>query len=123
MGRFLGLEKVDSEIREIKGIGVIIAARFALFPMKIEAYQFDCALLGRESALDGLDTTFQQRSKKTLFEWQEYFILIETKNLIYGKPLRYNEMFYSKGIGRTWSLPFNRMSSNGNTSDSFDHRE
>ena len=26
--------------------------------------------------------------------------------LIYGAPLRHNEIFYSSGIGRTWELPF-----------------
>jgi len=28
--------------------------------------------------------------------------------LIYGSPLRHNNLFYSKGIGRTWELPFKR---------------
>ena len=40
MGRFLGLEKIDSEIREMGGIGGVIAVRFALVPMRIETYQF-----------------------------------------------------------------------------------
>ena len=26
--------------------------------------------------------------------------------LIYGAPLRHNELFYSHGIGRSWALPF-----------------
>lgn len=30
MGRFLGLEKIASEVKEIGGIGGVIAARFAL---------------------------------------------------------------------------------------------
>ena len=28
--------------------------------------------------------------------------------LIYGSPLRHNEPFYSRGIGRSWVLPFNK---------------
>jgi hypothetical protein len=82
MGRFLGLEKIASEIREMGGIGGVIAVRFAPIPMRIETYQFDCIvawaqiegvplLLGRESVFDGFNITFQQRSKKTLFQWQE----------------------------------------------------
>jgi hypothetical protein len=82
MGRFLGLEKIASEIREMGGIGEVIAVRFALVPMRIETYQFDCIvawaqiervplLLGRERVFDRFNITFQQRSKKTLFEWQE----------------------------------------------------
>ncbi|MBU7016107.1 MAG: hypothetical protein HXS44_01255 [Theionarchaea archaeon] len=30
----------------------------------------------------------------------------ENTILIYGEPLRHNEMFYSTGIGRSWCLPF-----------------
>ena len=41
-GRFLGLEKIASEIREMGGIGGVIAVRFAPVPMRIETYQFDC---------------------------------------------------------------------------------
>ena len=80
-GRFLGLEKIASEIREMGGIGGVIAVRFAPVPMRIETYQFDCTiawaqiegvplLLGREDAFDHFDVTFQQRSKKTIFVWQ-----------------------------------------------------
>lgn len=29
--------------------------------------------------------------------------------LIYGAPLRHNELFYSHGIGRTWILPYNEI--------------
>lgn len=29
--------------------------------------------------------------------------------LIYGKPLRYNELFYSRGVGRSWVLPFEKI--------------
>lgn len=29
--------------------------------------------------------------------------------LVYGSPSRHNELFYSRGIGRTWTLPFNKM--------------
>lgn len=28
-----------------------------------------------------------------------------TTSLIYSAPLRHNDLFYSKGIGRTWVLP------------------
>lgn len=81
MGRFLGLEKIASEIREMGGIGGVIAVRFALIPMRIECHQFDCTvawaqiegvpfLLGRESVFDGFDIILQQRSKKILFEWR-----------------------------------------------------
>jgi len=68
-------------IREMGGIGGVIAVRFAPVPMRIEAYQFDCTiawaqieliplLLGREDVFDHFDVTFQQRSKKTIFVWQ-----------------------------------------------------
>jgi len=81
MGQFLGLERIASEIREMGGIGGVIAVRFAPVPMRIESYQFDCTiawaqiegvplLLGREDAFDHFDVTFQQRSKKTIFVWQ-----------------------------------------------------
>ena len=81
MGRFLGLEKVASEIGEMGGIGGVIAVRFAPVPMRIETYQFDCTvawaqiervplLLGREGVFDHFDITFQQRGKKTIFVWQ-----------------------------------------------------
>lgn len=30
--------------------------------------------------------------------------------LLYGVPLRHNELFYSHGIGRTWALPFKKLS-------------
>lgn len=36
--------------------------------------------------------------------------------LVYGEPLRHNEMFYSKGIGRSWCLPFIKISRSGKTS-------
>jgi hypothetical protein len=82
MGRFLGLEKTASEIKEIGGIGGVIAVRFAVVPMRIEGHQFDCTiawaqieqvpfLLGRESVFDCFDVTFQQRKRKTIFEWQK----------------------------------------------------
>jgi len=29
--------------------------------------------------------------------------------IVYGSPLRHNEPFYSKGIGRSWILPFHKM--------------
>jgi hypothetical protein len=82
MGRFLGLEKIASEVKEIGGIGGVIAARFAVVSMKIEEYQFDCTiaraqiervpfLLGRENIFENFDITFQQRNKKTIFVWQK----------------------------------------------------
>lgn len=82
MGRFLGLEKVASEVREIGGIGGVIAIRLAVVPMKIQEHEFDCTiawaqiervpfLLGRENVFDHFDITFQQRNKKTVFVWQK----------------------------------------------------
>ena len=44
MGKFLGLERIASEIKEIGGIGGVIAIRFAVIPMKIEIHQFDCTI-------------------------------------------------------------------------------
>lgn len=82
MGRFLGLEKISSEVKEIGGIGGIIGVRFSLIPMKIETHQFNCTiawaqiehvpfLLGRENVFEHFDINFQQRNKKTIFVWQE----------------------------------------------------
>jgi hypothetical protein len=82
MGRFLGLEKIASEVKEIGGIGGVIAARFAIVPMRIEVHQFDCTiawgqiervpfLLGREDVFENFDIIFQQRKKKTAFIWQK----------------------------------------------------
>lgn len=82
MGRFLGLERIASEIKEIGGIGGVIAVRFAVIPMRIEEYQFDCTLawaqiervpflLGREDVFECFDITFRQRNKKTIFVWQK----------------------------------------------------
>jgi len=81
MGRFLGLEEIASEIKEMRGIGGVIAVRFADVPMRIETYQFDCTiawaqiervpfLLGREKVFEHFDVIFQQRRKKTIFIWQ-----------------------------------------------------
>jgi len=81
MGRFLGLERIASGIREMGGIGGVIAIRFAIVPMMIEAHQFNCTiawaqidrvplLLGREDVFENFDITFQQRNKKTIFVWQ-----------------------------------------------------
>lgn len=78
MGRFLGLERIASEVKEIGGIGGVIAARFAVVPMRLEVHQFDCTivwsqiervpfLLGREDVFEYFDITFQQRKKKTIF--------------------------------------------------------
>lgn len=81
MGRFLGLEEIASEIKEMRGIGGVIAVRFADVPMRIETYQFDCTiawaqiervpfLLGREKVFEHFDVIFQQRRKKPIFIWQ-----------------------------------------------------
>jgi hypothetical protein len=78
MGRFLGLEKTASEVKEIGGIGGVIAARLAIVPMKMNDYRVDCTiawaqiehvpfLLGREGFFEHFDITFQQRNKKTIF--------------------------------------------------------
>jgi hypothetical protein len=82
MGRFLGLERIASGIKEIGGIGGVIAVRFAVIPMKIEEHKFDCTLawaqieqipflLGRENVFEYFDITFQQRKRKTIFVWQK----------------------------------------------------
>jgi len=82
MGRFLNLGEIASEVKEIGGIGGFIATRFAVVPMRIEGYQFDCTiawaqiehvpfLLGRENVFEYFDITFQQRNKKTVFIWQK----------------------------------------------------
>lgn len=80
MGRFLGLERIASEVKEIGGVGGVIGARFAVVPMKMEEYRFDCTiawaqiervafLLGREDIFEHFDITFQQRNKKNIFAW------------------------------------------------------
>lgn len=82
MGKFLGLERIASEVKEIGGIGGVIGARFALVPMRIETHQFNCTiawaqiehvpfLLGRENIFEYFDITFRQRKKKTIFVWQK----------------------------------------------------
>ena len=82
LGKFLNVEKRASEVKEIGGIGGVIAVRFAVVPMKIDAYQFDCTLawaqiervpllLGRSNIFDYFDITFQQRKNKTIFAWQK----------------------------------------------------
>ena len=38
-----------------------------------------------------------------------YALNPENTILLYGAPLRHNEIFYSYGIGRTWELPFNKL--------------
>jgi hypothetical protein len=81
MGRFLGLEGIATEVREIGGIGGVVGVRFVVVPMKIEAHQFDCLiawaqiervpfLLGRDEVFEHFDITFRQRNKKTIFVWQ-----------------------------------------------------
>jgi len=78
MGRFLGLDTRASGLREMGGIGGRIGVRFAVIPMRIAVYQFDCTiawaqietvplLLGRMDVFDHFDVTFQQRRKKTVF--------------------------------------------------------
>ena len=82
MGRFLGLERTASEVKEIGGIGGVIAIRFAIVPMGIGKHRFDCTiawaqiervpfLLGREKVFEYFDITFKQRKKKTIFIWQK----------------------------------------------------
>jgi hypothetical protein len=81
MGRFLGLERKASEVKEIGGIGGVIGVRFAFIPMRIGGHQFDCTiawaqiehvpfLLGRENVFECFDITFRQKRKKTIFAWQ-----------------------------------------------------
>ena len=78
IGKFLGLEKIASDVREIGGIGGVIGVRFSIISMKIEDHQFDCKLawaqiervpflLGRQDVFEHFDITFQQRDKKTIF--------------------------------------------------------
>ena len=82
MGQFLGLERIASEVKEIGGIGGVIAVRFALVPMRIGEHPFDCTmawaqiervpfLLGREGVFEHFDITFQQRRKRIIFLWQK----------------------------------------------------
>jgi len=67
MGKFLGLEKIATEVRDIGGIGGIIAVRLATIPdctigwAQIERVPF---LLGRQDVFVHFDITFQQRLKK-----------------------------------------------------------
>jgi hypothetical protein len=81
MGRFLGLERIATEVREIGGVGGVVGVRFAIVSMKIEAHQFDCSiawaqiervplLLGRDEVFEHFDITFRQRNKKAIFVWQ-----------------------------------------------------
>ncbi|PIU64359.1 MAG: hypothetical protein COS84_08555 [Armatimonadetes bacterium CG07_land_8_20_14_0_80_40_9] len=81
MGRFLGLERIASEVKEMGGIGGVIAVRFAVVPIKIEAHRFDCTiawaqieqvpfLLGREKAFEYFEITFKQKARKVIFIWQ-----------------------------------------------------
>ncbi len=82
MGRFLGIDKIASEVKEIGGIGGVIGVRFAAVPLKIEEYQFKCTiawaqiervpfLLGRRDVFEYFDITFQQRKKKSVFVWHK----------------------------------------------------
>ena len=80
MGRFLGLDGIASEVKEIGGIGGVIAVRLAAIPMRIGEYRFDCTiawaqiervpfLLGRENVFEYFEITFQQRIRKVVFVW------------------------------------------------------
>ena len=82
MGRFLGLEEIASEVKEIGGIAGVIGVRLSTVPMKIEQYQFDCTiawaqvehvplLLGREDVFERFEITFRQRARKVIFIWQD----------------------------------------------------
>ena len=81
MGRFLGLNAVATEVKEIGGIGGVIGVRLAIVPMRIGEYQFDCAiawaqiervplLLGREGVFEHFEVTFRQKARKVIFVWQ-----------------------------------------------------
>ena len=80
MGKFLGMEKTASDVRDIGGIGGSIGVRFAVAHMKIGVHEFNCTiawaqvehvpfLLGRENVFECFDVTFLQRKKKTRFIW------------------------------------------------------
>jgi hypothetical protein len=82
MGRFFGLEKIASEVKEIGGVGGVIGVRLAIVPKRIEDHQFECTiawaqiervpfLLGREDVFEHFDITFQKRKKKTIFVWHK----------------------------------------------------
>ncbi len=81
MGRFLGLDKIAKDFREIGGIGAVIGVRLASISMKIGEHQFDCNvawaqieqvpfLLGRENVFDHFEITFKQKVRKVIFRWQ-----------------------------------------------------
>ncbi|GFP43573.1 hypothetical protein HKBW3C_02703, partial [Candidatus Hakubella thermalkaliphila] len=46
MGRFLGLERKASEVKEIGGIGGVIGVRFAVAPLKITQFSGDVVRRG-----------------------------------------------------------------------------
>ena len=82
MGRFLGLERIASDVKEIGGIGGVIGVRFAVVPMRIGEHPFKCAvawaqiervafLLGRKDVFEHFDITFRQRKGKTVLVCQE----------------------------------------------------
>jgi hypothetical protein len=82
MGRFLGLNAVATEVKEIGGIGGVIGVRLAIVPMRIGKYQFDCAiawaqiervplLLGREGVFEHFEVTFRQKARKVIFVLQD----------------------------------------------------
>lgn len=81
VGRFLGLEPVASEVKEMGGIGGIVGARFATVPLRIDRHQFDCVIAwaqiehvpllpGRKDVFDRFDITFRQKDRKTAFAWR-----------------------------------------------------
>ena len=82
MGRFLNFERKATEVTEIGGIGGIIGVRHVQVRMKIQDYQFNCKLawaqiervpflLGRHDVFEFFDIIFQQRNKRTFFDWQK----------------------------------------------------
>lgn len=81
MGQFLGLDETAGDVRDIGGIGGRIGARYARIPIRIGEHEFQCELawaqieripflLGRQHVFDQFDITFQQRRRRTVFEWR-----------------------------------------------------
>ena len=78
LGKFLGLETIAEQKREVGGIGGMVDVRFARVPMKIVGQEFDCTvawsqeeqvpfLLGREDVFERFDILFQQKKHKVHF--------------------------------------------------------
>ena len=81
MGHFLDIENKASEVRKIGGIGGNIGVRFVTIPIKIDEYEFDCAiawaqveyvpfLLGRKDIFENFEIVFREKAKKVIFIWQ-----------------------------------------------------